>query len=57
MTDKQAFEMIAERAEALANDSRVKAAMRKLYESGATMEEVKATVYRMAVATLCGANK
>lgn len=56
MTDKQALELIAERAAALAKDDRVAAAMQKLYESGATMEDVKAAVYRMAVATLAGMN-
>lgn len=57
MTNKEALEMIGERAEAIANNEAVKAKMAKCYEAGMSMEEIKGIIYNMAIATLCGAGK
>lgn len=57
MTNKEAFEMIGARAEAIANNEAVKEQMAKCYEAGMSMEEIKGIIYNMAIATLCGAGK
>ena len=54
MTNKEAFEMIGARAEEIANNKAVKDKMAKCYEAGMTIEEIQATIYNMAIATLCG---
>jgi hypothetical protein len=55
MTNKEAFEMIGARAEAIANNEAVKEKMAKCYEAGMSMEEIKGIIYNMAIATLYGA--
>ena len=57
MTNKEAFEMVGARAEAIANNETVKAKMAKCYEAGMSMEEIKGIIYNMAIATLFGAGK
>jgi alkylhydroperoxidase/carboxymuconolactone decarboxylase family protein YurZ len=57
MTNEQAYNLIGERAAAIAQNPEVKAKMQKCFEAGMTMEEIQATVTRIAIATLYGMGK
>lgn len=53
MTDKQAFELIGQRAKVLANDESVKKQCQEMHKKGASVDEIQSFVYKLAIATLC----
>jgi hypothetical protein len=54
MTDKQAYELIGERAAELAAHPEIRKLMLEKIRAGQTKEEVEKWLYMVAVGSLCG---
>lgn len=54
MTNQEAFQIIGERAEKIADMASIKAKCDKMYKSGKTEEQIKNYVYLLAIRTLLG---
>ena len=54
MTNQEAFQIIGERAEKIADMASIKAKCDKMYKSGKTEEQIKNYVYLLAIGTLLG---
>jgi hypothetical protein len=57
MTDKQAYELIGERAAEIAKKPSIQKIMVNMIEDGHTKEEVEKWLYMVAIGTLCGRAK
>ena len=54
MTDKQAYELIGERAAEIAKKPSIQKIMVNMIEDGHTKEEVEKWLYMVAIGSLCG---
>ena len=54
MTDKQAYELIGERATEIAKKPSIQKIMVNMIEDGHTKEDAERWLYMVAVGTLCG---
>ena len=54
MTDKEAYELIGERAAEIAKKPAIQKIMVNMIEDGHTKEEVEKWLYMFAVGSLCG---
>ena len=54
MTDREAFKLIGQRAQELAQTPAVKERCQQMYAEGQTQEDIKRFVYRLAIGSLAG---